>query len=242
MNQRGNKGGAWAQPLYAQNVNQLEALGTLRATIDGRVFAYARAGGVALSPGKLTQTSVVDTNAKDEASAEVTALGSTTINVTFGGAVTADYYKDGYLHISDGTGEGAAPYRIKSHPAGTTLVAVELYDPLRIATVATTSLITLTKHPQDAVVVFPTTQTGAPAGVPPISVTEDYYFWNQVKGPASVWTYGTIVIGNDVGPTTAAAGAVAALASSDILGAVGRVLQVNATTYYSLIQLAIPGY
>ena len=91
---------------------------------------------------------------------------------------------------------------IKDHAAGTTAVQVNLKDPIRVAFTAGASTVSCIANAQDGVVVFPTTQTAAPAGVPPIAVTASYYFWNQVKGPLPVWTYGTVVIGNDVSPST----------------------------------------
>jgi hypothetical protein len=243
MGCKGLKTQGFSQSIFKQSVNQMEDLGTVRWTDDGRAFAYARAGAVALAYAKLTQNPVVDTNAHNEAlsAAQSAAIGDTYVTVTFGGAVTANFYKDGWLHINDATGEGNI-YRIKGHPAGTAGVIVDLKDPIRVALVASTSEWTMTPNLQNLVIVFPTTATGVPTGVPLINVDINYYFWNQVKGPCPLLTDSTIVIGNDVMASTNTAGAVMAAASNDITGVVGRVLQVNATTEYSLIQLDIPGY
>jgi hypothetical protein len=62
-----------------------------------------------------------------------------------------------------------------------------------------------------------------------------------VKGPAAVLTAGTVVVGNPVSVMTTA-GAVGPRAETDILSSVGTVIEVNVTTEYSLINLAIPGY
>lgn len=235
---------SWAQKWYQQSLTQKEELGTIMPLNDGRVFAYARAGAVALAAGKLTQNSVVDTNAHNEAIAAAAAIGDTYLTVTFGGAVTASYYKDGYVHVNDETGEGHL-YGVADHAAGTSSVRVDLKDPVRVALVASTSEITLTKHPQDLVIVYPTTGTGIPVGVPSIPVDINYYFWNQVKGPAAVLTDGTIVIGQHVRVSDGVAGAVEPLnrdGTAEDEAAVGTVLQVNGTGDYSLIMLAIPGY
>jgi hypothetical protein len=236
----------WNQGIYAQSVTQKENLNAVRYTDDGRCFAYARAGAVALGAAKLTQNSIVDTNARNVAlsAAQSAAIGDMSVTVTFGGAVTADYYKDGWFHINDATGEGHI-YRIRGHAAGTASVVLYLYDPIRVALVASTSEWTCTANIQNLVIVCPTTLTGVPVGVPLIPVTINYYFWNQVKGPCPVLVHGTIVIGNSVGPSsqsTPVAGAVEALATSDVIGSVGTVLQVNADTEEALINLAIPGY
>lgn len=232
----------FSQGVYSQSLTQKETLGTVRYLDDGRAFAYARAGAVALAAGKLTQAAVVDTNAHNEtlSSSQSASIGDMSVVVTFGGAVTADFYKDGWMHINDSTGEGHI-YRVKSHAAGTADVRVYLYDPIRVALVASTSIWTMTPNIQNLVIVIPTTLTSVPTGVPLIPVDINYYFWNQVKGPCPVLTNGTIVIGNQVGLHDAT-GSVGPMTTSDIIGSVGRVLQVNATTQYSLIMLAIPGY
>lgn len=231
------------QSIYAQSYTQKENLGTVRYTEDGRCFAYARAGAVALAAGKLTQAAAPVATANNEAlsSSQSAAIGAMEVTVTFAGAVTADFYKDGWFHVNDATGEGHV-YRIRGHAAGTSDVVLKLYDPIRVALVASTSEWTATQNIQNLVIVAPTTLTSVPVGVPLIPVDINYYFWNQVKGPCPILTNGVIVIGNEVGLHSTTAGSVGALTTSDIIGSVGRVMQVNATTEYSLIMLAIPGY
>lgn len=238
---KSRKTGGFAQGIYQQSSRQLEELDTVRELADGRVFAYAQAGASDLAVGKLTQGAAPSANANDETLAASVSLGATEISVTFGGAVTADFYKDGWLWINDDTGEGYA-YRVKGHPAGTSAVIVSLKDPIRCAATAGASTVSAVQNRQKLVIVAPTTLTGIPVGVPIIPVTAGNFFWNQVKGPCPVLTQGTIVIGNVVGPSASAAGAVAALATTDIIGPVGDVMSVNATTEYSLVNLAIPGY
>lgn len=234
----------FSQDIYKQSSVQLEALGTLRVLSDGRAFAYARAGAVALAAGKLTQAAAPSANANDETVAASAAVGDMSISVTFGGAVTADFYKDGYLWVNDDTGE-AHVYRVRSHAAGTTAVIVYLKDPIRVAVTAGSGTVSLIQNPQDLVIVLPTTATSVPIGVPPIPVDINYYFWNQVKGPCSILTDGTVVIGQHVRLSDATAGAVEPLdrdGTDENEAEIGTVLSVNATTEYSLIMLDIPGY
>jgi hypothetical protein len=238
---KSRKTGGFAQGIYQQSSRQLEELDTVRELADGRVFAYAQAGASDLAVGKLTKGAAPSANASDEVLAASAAAGAIEVSVTFGGAVTADFYKDGWLWINDDAGEGYA-YRVKGHPAGTAAVAVSLKDPLRCAITAGASTVSLVQNRQKSVVVAPATLTGIPVGAPVIPVTAGYYFWNQVKGPCPVLTQGTIVIGNVVGPSASTPGAVAALATTDIIGPVGDVMAVNASTEYSLVNLAIPGY
>ena len=237
------KNGAFAQSLFAQSVTQMEDLDTIRVETDGRVYAYAQAGASALAAGKIVQTAVATDNAHNEAlsASQSAAIGDTSLTMTFGGAVTASFFKDGYLWVNDATGEGHM-YRVMDHPAGTADVKVQLKDPIRVALVASTSEVSLIQNRQALVVLaVAATLTGAPIGVPPIAVTASYYFWNQVKGPAAVLTAGTVVLGNQVCVLTTD-GACAPTATDSVLTSIGMVLRVNATTEYSLVNLAIPGY
>ncbi|MFH2075551.1 MAG: hypothetical protein ABIJ57_09430 [Pseudomonadota bacterium] len=236
------KNGAFAQSIYKQSVNKMEDLDTVRVLEDGRMFAYARAGAVALAPGKLTISPVPSGNANNEAlsATQSAAIGATSVIVTFGGAVTADYYADGWFWVNDATGEGHL-YRIKSHPAGTADVTLELKDSIRVALVASTSEWSAIANRQNLVVLSTFAQTGCIAGVPPIVVDINYYFWNQVKGPAPVLADGTLVIGDQCGQI-AVAGAVTPLGANDVIGSVGTVMSVNVATEYALVNLAVPGY
>lgn len=234
----------FSQGIFVQSSIQKHELDTVRMLSDGRIFAYARAGAVALTVGKLTQSPVPVSNDSNRAVYASAAVGSKRVVCTLGGATTADYYKDGWMHVNDcgsSTGEGAY-YRVQSHAAGTTAVVFDLKDAIRVA-LTTSSEITFTANRQNLVVItdVASTITSQPAGVPPIAVDINYYFWNQVKGPCAVLTAGTVVIGNDVLPLTTA-GAIAPCATDDIIGSVGRCMAVNASTEYSLINLHIPGY
>jgi hypothetical protein len=199
---------------------------------------------VALAVAKLTQQSVPDANANNEAlsATQSAAIGATEIVVTFGGAVTADFYKDGIFYVNDATGEGYM-YRVKGHAAGTANVTIYLKDPIRVALVASTSEWSMIQNRQKGVIICPTTLTAPPAGVPPIAVTANYFFWNQVKGPCVVLTDGTLAIGEEVAPSNGTAGSVEALVHATTFDTtVGTVAGLNASTEYSLINLAIPGY
>ena len=232
----------FTQSIHKQTVDQKEKLGTVRYLEDGRCYAYARAGAVALLSGNMTQSAIPITTANNEtlSSVQSAAIGDSSIIVTFAGAVTEDFYKDGWFYFNDEVGE-AHTYRIKSHAAGTASVTINLYDNIRVAATASTSQWTAIQNVQNEVLAIATTLTGIPTGVPNIAVTAYYYFWNQVKGPCAVLTNGTVVVGNDVGLHDAS-GTVGPLGTADIIGSVGRALGVAATTEYALIMLAIPGY
>ena len=230
----------FAQGIYQQSSVQMHDLDTVRYLSDGRAFAYAQAGAVALAAGKMTMGASPDSNANDETLAASAAIGATVLSVTFGGAVTANVYKDGWIWPNDDTGEGSL-YQVKSHAAGTTAVQVYLKDPVRVAMTAGATTISAIANRQAGVLLGTHALTSAPAGIPPIAVTEAYYFWNQVKGPAVCLANGTLVIGNQAG-IIAASGALTPLGASDVIGSLGVVMSVNAATEYALINLAIPGY
>lgn len=239
----------YAQGLYEESSTQKEVLGTIRQEIDGRTFAYAKNGAVALAVAKLTQSALADSNSNAETLPATpttgAAIGATKVTITFGGAIAADAYKDGFFHVSDSTGVGYV-YRIKSQPAATAgnsyTVDVQLYEPIRVALVASASVVNCTKHPQDGVLLATTTLGAAPAGVPPRAVTASYYFWNQVKGPCALLCNGTVAVTTTVEPSGTTAGAVDVTSETTYNAAIGTVICANATTKYSLINLAIPGY
>lgn len=234
------------QGLFEESSVAKHRIGTIRMLDDGRVFAYARDGGSALSAGKVNQQYAPTANHLNCAVAVAAAIGDLSVAVTLGATAAAkDLYKDGFLHVNDATGEGHL-YKIRGHAAidsaGTGVFY--LYDKIRVA-LDITSEVTLTKHPQDSVLTLPTTATGVPVGVAPIAVTASYYFWNQVKGVCPVLIDGTVVIGQHVRLSDGVAGAVEPLdrdGSTEDEACIGTVLRVNANTEYGLIMLAIPGY
>ncbi len=229
------------QSIYDISVDPLAPLGHRLPLGDGRVFHYARAGAVALSDGKLTQSSIPEAQHSDMLITPVAAIGDTKVTVTLGStAAAANLYAEGTLHFNNEIPEGSY-YKVANHPAAalSTNLVVTLYDPLVKATVAATSKATLTKNPYDGVIITPTGGLSAPPmGVPIVDVTIAYYFWLQTWGPCAVLTSGTIVIGQNVGWITGADGQVG-LVSAYTTVVVGSVMQVNATTEYSLIFLRI---
>jgi len=207
-----------------------------------RVFRYGLAGGVALTAGKLVQTAVgTKADHQDLAPTAAVAAGEYAISVeTAGTDLTANQYKDGYLYVNDGAGEGQC-MKIASNPAhdhsADPSVVITTYDALATA-VATSSKVSLIADPWSAVLVAPAAETGAAMGVPVVDMAASAYGWFQTYGPAAVLTAGTIVLGHNVVRSAGVAGAVAP-ATSDILDIVGTCMLVDVTTDYSLIKLNI---
>jgi hypothetical protein len=229
----------WNQGLFEQSATAKHRLGVVRELDDGRKFAYAKAGET-LYPGKITQGPTPVANHNTQAIYATAAVGDKRIYVTLGAsAAAADLYKDGWIIINDAT-YGSEIYKVRGHAAIGSAESgyINLYDSVRVA-ITTSSTYTLVKSIQDGVIAGKSTNTAAPAGVPLIDVTSAYYFWNQVTGTCSILTNGTLVIGNTcIIVDTGAVGPNAA----DVDCNVGSVVSVSATTLYSIINLAIPGY
>ncbi|MEE9149927.1 MAG: hypothetical protein V3U27_21325, partial [Candidatus Tectomicrobia bacterium] len=158
--------------------------------LQQRVYRYAQNGAIALNPGEVVQT-VRPNDAHSNMTCAVAAAGTKTITVTMDQNVTTDEYKDGYIYINDEAGEGFV-YDVVSNlganvtePTDAVTAAVTLRDPLVVA-LTTSSQATLVKNLYAEV----TPTWGEPpniiAGVVPIAVAADEFFWCQVRGPAAV--------------------------------------------------------
>ena len=233
----------------AESSAQKRPLGTRMELPDGRVFRYAKAGGVALDIGKLMAAAVVTTgHIKDLAVAATAAIGDTSLTITNAStAITENQYAEGYVFFNTAAGQGQI-CTIRSHPAETTtsgscVLRLEDEDALTVA-LTTSSKVGLRKNVYKDVIVSPTTITGIPIGVTPIAVTLNYYFWIQTWGPAAVLTNGVLVLGQKVAPGETTPGSVD-VTPTNATGAagqevdVGQTINLGATTEYSLIFLTI---
>ena len=156
--------------------------------VGSRVFVYVSsavdipAGAMCIAPAATAVTANKLTAA---------AIGAKEITLELAG-VTANQFADGYLHLTDDTGQ-AYTYGIKSNTASaatTNLVTIVLYDELLVAIDATTDCV-LTANPYGKVLLGTASaankaigaavraSTAATAGV-------TQYFWVQKSGPASV--------------------------------------------------------
>lgn len=214
--------------------------GTRVDLADGRSFVYGQAGASDLAAAKITQSPIPSANWDNQATTVTQAVGDMQVSVTFGGAVTANFFAGGFLLVNDETGEGNI-YPIRSHAAGTTGVVVYLNEKLRSVITAGTTEVTLYPHPCTGLIVAPTTLTAALCGVPLVAVTAAYYAWFQVKGPCPVLVAATLnlALPCEVGTT---AGGVIPSAETTFGPVVGLPLILAAATEYALINLAIPGY
>lgn len=228
-----------AQGLYEESVTALHNLGELVHSNDGRAFRYAKAGGTALAPGKLQQSSAEDTGDGNLAIAAA-AIGATQIVTTSTVTVTANQYAGGFVTIADDAGEGYM-YRVSSHAAATAaVVTLNLADSIVVA-LTTATTIDIVKNPYDQVIINPTTISSSPAGVAVKAITAAYFGWLQVSGPCSVLADGGLTVGTDVVASDNVAGAVEKTADGtpEILSVVGTAIIAAADTEYGTVKLRL---
>jgi hypothetical protein len=204
---RGLKKAGWAQGIYEISSTKKERIGTLRILQDGRKFRYARAGGTNLATSVLASAAgeaVANLLDENVAAGQAAAIGAEVIDFTAAGAVTyaANYFEGGWYNVNDGTGEGQLR-GIESSSAVTsgTGIKIVLDAPLKVATVATTTQHTIVASPWMATIIHATVDFHC-AGVNPLAVTANYYYWSQTSGFASVWNSGTTAAGSALMPHT----------------------------------------
>lgn len=194
--------------LFTPTVDQKYRLGTKLFDHRGRVWRYAKNGGVALDPALMAQSEAPKAELLDEVqTAYTTSIGQTSIRVlvtTASGILDGDL-ADGFLCTRDGTGEGYL-YGIRWNQwiTGDTVMLLELVEPIRVATAAT-SEFDIVKNRFSSVVVMPTTVAGVVAGCPNVVIPIGYYGWLQTKGycPIIVDDGDTLIIGDLVGTPAA---------------------------------------
>ena len=187
---------------------QVQALGSIGETADGRVYRYAKAGASNLVAGNLQVNADLDSNVVNKTAAAAVAIGAFSVGFTAGGSQTLDAYKDGFLTVNDATGEGIT-YAVRGNTSGTA-VTVALKEPIVVA-LTTSSEVTLKKNTWDSTVISATDQADQAVGVPNTAVTAAYYYWAQTRGEAGVLADEAVAKGLALTIGTGTAGAVEAL-------------------------------
>ena len=179
---------------------QLHPLSTRMVLPDNRVYYYGQTDGAQTS-GAICQSAVGIANHDMDLAVNTASAGDKSLSITLGGtAATEDQYKDGYVYVNDGTGEGHL-YKIRQHDAISSGAAgtFNLYDGDTIAVAfAAAALVGLAKNPYKDFIVYPTTATGHAVGVVPTDFDDDDFGWVQTWGPAAVLCDVAFVIGNHV--------------------------------------------
>lgn len=228
----------------AQGAN---VLGTYGVTPDGRLFKYSLAG-EAIGAGKITMQRLGIANHDMDLVTAAAAIGASSITVTLGATLaTLDQYKDGFLYVNDGAGEGHL-YFIQGHPAAASAatLALNLGSDIVREAVDSASLCGLMVNPYRDVELFDADAVdGGPLGVAPTEIANAEFFWNQIRGHAAVLCDVAPVAGEPVRVSDSVDGAFEPLnrdvADEDdsFIGIASHIPPV--TTDYGIIVLNIPG-
>ena len=201
------------QGLLQTSLVAKEMLGTLRINRDGRKFRYAMASTSALAAGKANIVAAAAAAVFDEACAKAHAIGDMFIEETITAGVIhpENKFRGGFFAINDATGEGHQYLITSSSAVGVagTSIFLGLSDPIRVALEVTTTQFTLVVSPQSGVAES-ATQASLMAGVAPLVIPANAYFWNQTGGPANVLCQGTPAVG-EVATLGTAAGSMAGI-------------------------------
>lgn len=176
-----------AQEVRKTSTTKVHELGTLGETPDGRTYRYARAGAVALDPGKIVVNPDLVANHVNRTVDAAVAVGAKELAVDIGAtAMTADQYADGYLVVNDANGEGIA-YAIEGNTAAGSsgTPTVFLKEPVKVA-LTTSSEVTFKPNNWADVLISIADQADMCVGVPNVSVAIGAHFWCQTGGECAV--------------------------------------------------------
>ena len=212
-----------SQSIYDSSEVALADLGS-RKVVGDRVFRYAKALSNA-GAGDMTQMNMASLINVTAGAAD----GSAGRKFTFYFATSnaAGVYDEGMVIAQSGTAANLGySYRVKTQPivATTSTAVLTLYDPLKRVNNVTDKW-SLFSNPYSRLSEN-TGGTAPAAGVCPIAVTTDDYFWLQTWGPCNVKAGGALVAGGgfvagatgQIGPAIATTG-----------GTLGYVLQPTLT-------------
>ena len=202
---------------------------------DGRIFRWCSSNAVQVA-GEMVAvatcqaTEIAGGCTAAAIGAKEVIVGTTAVTMFGGsaGVLAANRLAGGYLMITDDAGEGYS-YRIKSHTAGTALVAITftLYDGLKVA-ITTDTDVCLVGQKYRHVVEGATALSAIGAILVPntgASTTVESFFWVQTKGPGIALGAGTV----GVELASAASGAVANAAEAGS-GAYDRIVGTGLAT------------
>jgi hypothetical protein len=175
----------------AETSDQRHVLGTRASTPDGRVFYYAEENGTGIARGGNVVNGIAAVAAHDmDLAAAAASAGATSFTTTTSLTVTKDQYKDAYLYVNDGPGEGEI-YRVKSNTAVSSAagLSITIDEPDGLATALTTATrfgLMYSPYKDIHIVDGNGTPTTGVVGVTAAPVTADYFCWVQTSGPAAV--------------------------------------------------------
>jgi len=228
---------------YEISATQLVELGAKYAQDStGRVWHYCQAGGGTLARGKINVAATQDAQRVNLSFSVAPAAGDYSVSVTIGtGNATANDYKDGWLVVQDGTGEGRA-YPIEGHDAITASTAGKflLKEPIDTAGALAEANVDLIKNLYDDIVISVADQIDPAVGVCNVALTTLYYGMVQTYGACAVLMDETLAVGSAIVIGSSTVGAVEAFDynSGEVqLGIQGA--QAGVDTEYQLVYLRL---
>jgi len=221
-------------------------LGTRMVLPVSRVFRYSFANG-AIGAGQTCQPSTGVGDHDMDLVTTAASVGDKSITLTLAGtAATKDQYKDGYVYVNDGAGEGHV-YKVRGHAAissgGTG--AINLYDGDAVAEAITAASLTglMVNEYTDVAPFDAGTVINPCIGVATTEVADNAYFWLQTWGPCAVLVDVISVLGEPVKVSDNADGATEALnrdATDEDDQVIGAAMLIPAiSTDYGMILLQI---
>lgn len=237
------------------DVNLATLVGTRYDLSDGREVMFVSVGGTAISTnsaGLLVQDPAVVANHQDLAVTTVTAYSANgnippSIAVTLGAtALSVNQYQGGFVSVVSGIGIGQL-LRVASHPAAAasaTNVTITLEDGANVA-LTTASVVSLWPAHGNAVIVAPTTLTGAIAGLTlyPLSagtvgIPGTSYGFIQTKGiGVAISDSLPPAIGQPISPSVTTAGFVTAAGGTQAV--IGYAAQAGETQEANVVFLNV---
>ena len=241
------RGTIWGDPGHEKDkgTTQLHAFGTRMFLTDGRVYFYGQTDG-AQTAGAICQSAATVGNHDMDLAVNTASVGDKSLSVTLGGtAATEDQYKDGFVYVNDGTGEGHT-YKIRQHDAINSSAAgtINLYDGDAIAVAfEDATIVGLVKNPYKDFIVYPATTSGHAVGVAATDFDDDDFGWLQTWGLAAVLCDVAFVPGNHVRVSDNTAGSGEPLdrdgtnENDEVIGVASLIAPVS--TDYGLVNLTI---
>jgi len=208
------------------------------------VYRYVEFGGVTKA-GDMVQSEGPDAahddlNPTGTGTGAGVAKGDTLISLSDTITLVADEYASGFMKIEADAGVGYR-YPIDSHDAPASNSLFTLRPPGLAVALSSASDVALVKSRYKEVIIMPTTLTGHVLGASLGIGADGSFGWVQTRGPASVLTNGTLIIGRPVVAGETTAGSVDTkpdgAAVTDDRSDLGEVMDVGPTTQQSLIFL-----
>ena len=235
--------------LFTPTADQKHALGRILEADDGtgRKWRYCKNGATALVQSFMCSSEAPSANGLEIVSTGYTmSVGDMSFNMllTTGNNYSDHELVDGWLYVNKVATILGDQYLIKDNywTTSDTVMHIELADENGIRhAIAATHELSVVKSEYRDVVVTPTTQAAIDVGVPNVAVPANYYFWAQYRGPCTMISEDTVVIGAPVGkPATHNTAGTCGPMGADTDTIYGIAMTAGADDEPSLIKLMLP--